>query len=87
MLRSLACSVVASAGNLRAMAALATTTVAAQQKALSDAGFLSPHVPLLGTLLASRSPRFMWVPEGPAERLTAEGIALTFSDSDADFNL
>jgi hypothetical protein len=42
---------------------------------------------LLGTLLASRSPRFMWVPEGPAERLTAEGIALTFADSDADFNL
>jgi hypothetical protein len=42
---------------------------------------------LLGTLLASRSPRFMWVPEGPAARLTAEGIALTFADSDADFNL
>jgi hypothetical protein len=27
------------------------------------------------------------VPEGPAARLTAEGIALTFADSDADFNL
>jgi len=87
VLRSLASSVVASAGHLRAMTVLATTTVPAQQKALSAAGFLSSHVPLLGTLLASRSPRFMWAPEGPAERLTAEGIALTFSDSDADFNL
>jgi hypothetical protein len=87
VLRSLACSVVASAGHLRAMAALATTTIPAHQKALSAAGFLSSHVPLLGTLLASRSPRFMWVPEGPAARLTAEGIALTFADSDADFNL
>jgi len=87
VLRSLASSVVASAGHLRAMTVLATTTVPAQQKALSAAGFLSSHVPLLGTLLASRSPRFMWVPEGPAERLTAEGMALTFADSDADFNL
>jgi hypothetical protein len=87
VLRSLACSVVTSAGHLRAMVALATTTIPAQQRALSAAGFLSSHVPLLGSLLASRSPRFMWVPEGPAARLIAEGIALTFADSDADFNL
>ena len=87
VLRSLACSAVASAGQLGAAAMLATTTVPAQQKALAAAGFLSSHVPLLGTMLAARSPRFMWVPEGPAARLTAEGIALTFADSDADFNL
>jgi hypothetical protein len=69
------------------VAALATTTVPAQRKALTAAGFLSPHVPLLGAMLAARSPRFMWVPEGPAAQLTTEGLALTFADSDADFNL
>ena len=86
VLRSLANCAVASAGQLGAAAALATTTVPAQQKALTAAGFLSTHVPLLGAMLAARSPRFMWVPEGPAAQLTAEGLALTFADSDADFN-
>jgi hypothetical protein len=87
VLRSLAHSAAASAGQLGAAAALATTTVPAQQKALTATGFLSPHVPLLGSMLATRSPRFMWVADGPAAELTPDRIALTFADSDADFNL
>jgi ribosomal protein S18 acetylase RimI-like enzyme len=87
VLRSLASSGVASAGHLHAMTALVTTTVPAQQKALAAAGFLSSRVPLVGSLLSSRSPRFMWVAEGPAAQLAVDGIALTFADSDADFNL
>jgi len=87
VLRSLAWCAIANAGQLGAMAALATTTVPAQQKALTAVGFLSPRSPVLGTVLAARSPRFMWVPEGPAVKLTAGDMALTFADSDADFNL
>jgi GNAT superfamily N-acetyltransferase len=87
VLRSLARSAAASAGQLGAAAALATTTIPAQQKALTAAGFLSPQVPLLGSMLAARSPRFMWVADGPAAELTPDRIALTFADSDADFNL
>ena len=87
VLRSLANCSVASAGHLGAAAALTTTTVPAQQAALTAAGFLSPHVRLLGAMLAARSPRFMWMPEGPAAQLTTEIMTLTFADSDADFNL
>lgn len=87
VLRALARRAAASAGALGAAVALATTTVAAQRNALTGTGFLSPNFPLLGRLLEPRSPRFMWVPEGPAAHLTADGMALTFADSDADLNL
>jgi hypothetical protein len=87
VLRLLARSAAASAGQLGAAVALATTTVPAHQEALTAAGFLSAHMPLLGSMLAAHSPRFMWLADGPAAELTPDRIALTFADSDADFNL
>lgn len=87
VLRALAARAVAIAAELRATIAFAAATAPAHCRALAASGFLSPRFPLLGRLLARRSPVFMWVPRDPAARLEADRMVLTFADSDVDLSL
>jgi hypothetical protein len=87
VLKALAARAAAFAGNIGAVAALATTAIQTHCSALAAVGFLSSGVPVLGRFLERRAPQFMWLPRGPAARLTAARIALTFADSDVDLNL
>jgi GNAT superfamily N-acetyltransferase len=87
VLHALAIRAVAAASGLGAAVVLAATNQRSQQEALAKAGFFSPHTPLLGSALARRSPKYMWVPQGPGTRVTADTMTLTFADSDVDLLL
>jgi GNAT superfamily N-acetyltransferase len=87
VLQALAIRAVAAAAGLGAAVVLAAANQQSQQHALAKAGFLSPKTPLLGGALAHRSPKYMWVPQGPGTRVTADAMALTFADSDVDLLL
>jgi len=85
VLRVLARKAVDAAAAMQAHVVVAATTSVAHRRAL--AGFLSPALPLLGRLLARRSPLFMWRPHGPAAKLRADDMTLTFADVAIDLDL
>lgn len=87
VLRALVARATAGASEFGAAVALAATTNARHRRALAVMGFLSPGIPLLGRLLERRAPQYMWLPRGPAAQLTADGMSLTFADSDVDLKL
>ena len=87
MLRALAVKAMTIASDMRADILVIATTDLSHRKALSKLGFVSPATPVLGRFLERRAPQFMWVPRGVASELRPDGIALTFADSDVDFNL
>jgi hypothetical protein len=87
VLRALARRALAIAGELRAVVALTITTSPAHGRALVASGFVSPAFPLIGRALRRRSPAFMWLPKGPAARLKADAMALTFADAAIDLDL
>ncbi len=87
VLRALGAGATSLAARLGVPIAIAATSCASHRRALAAVGYLSPGLPLLGGILARRSPKFMWLPRGPAARLAADRMALTFADSDVDFKL
>ncbi|HEY4920241.1 MAG TPA: GNAT family N-acetyltransferase [Xanthobacteraceae bacterium] len=87
LLAALAGEAVAIAADLGARAVVTATTTAAHRSALTRMGFISPTTPLLGRLVASRSPQFMWLPRGPAAALAAGDLALSFADVAIDLDL
>jgi ribosomal protein S18 acetylase RimI-like enzyme len=87
LLAALAGEAVAIAADLGARAVVTATTNSAHRAALARMGFISPAVPLLGRLVAKRSPQFMWLPRGPAATLTADRISLSFADVAIDLDL
>jgi hypothetical protein len=87
VLAALAGEAVALAAGLGARAVVTATTAAMHRAAFSRMGFVSPRTPLLGRLVANRSPQFMWLPRGPAATLTANDLALSFADVAIDLDL
>jgi hypothetical protein len=87
VLRELALQAVSMSAELGARVVVDAATVKAPRDALIACGFLSKSTPLLGRLVASRSPLFMWLPEGPGAPVVADALELSFADSDADLNL
>jgi GNAT superfamily N-acetyltransferase len=87
VLGALAGEAVAIAADLGARAIVTATTTAAHRTALARMGFISPAVPLLGRLVAGRSPQFMWLPRGPAVAFTADDLSLSFADVALDLDL
>jgi hypothetical protein len=87
LLAALAGEAVTIAADLGARAVVTATTTAAHRAALARMGFISPTVPLLGRLVASRAPQFMWLPRGPAAAFTAGDLSLSFADVALDLDL
>lgn len=87
VLRALARRAVAIAAGLNAGAVIAVTTLGPVRKALTGLGFMSSRVPVLGRLMRRAAPQYMWSPEGPGAGLSEGDLALSFADSDVDFNL
>ena len=87
LLTALAGEAVAIAADLGARAVVTATTTAAHRAALARMGFIAPTVPLLGRLVAGRSPQFMWLPRGPAAAFTADDLSLSFADVALDLDL
>jgi len=87
LLGALAGKAVALAADLGARAMLTATTVRAHRAALGRMGFCSPATPLVGRLLASRAPQFMWLPRGAGEGLAAGDLSLSFADVAIDLDL
>ena len=87
LLAALAGEAVTIAADLGARAVVTATTTAAHRAALSRMGFISPTTPLLGRLVASRSPQFMWLPRGPAAHFAAHDLSLSFADVAIDLDL
>jgi hypothetical protein len=87
VLRALALKAVEIASELQATLVLTATTTASHRKALAGVGFISPAWPVIGPLLARRSPQFMWRPWGPAATLKATDMTLTFADVAIDLDL
>jgi GNAT superfamily N-acetyltransferase len=87
VMRALAVKAITMASDMRANILLIATTDLGHRKVLSKLGFLSPATPALGRFLERRAPQFMWVPRGMASTLGPSNMALTFADSDVDFNL
>ncbi|MGH6736252.1 MAG: GNAT family N-acetyltransferase [Methyloceanibacter sp.] len=85
--RALVAKAVSFAGDLRAFVVLAATTIPTHDACYAALGFLSPRFPAIGRRLAGSAPQFMWLPRGPGAHLTADRMALSFSDSDVDLNL
>jgi GNAT superfamily N-acetyltransferase len=87
VLAALAGEAVAIAADLGARAVVTATTTAAHRAAFARMGFISPTVPLLGRLVAGRSPQFMWLPRGPAAAFSAGDLGLSFADVALDLDL
>jgi len=87
VLGALAGEAAALAADLGARAMLTATTAAAHRAALARIGFISPATPLVGRVLASRAPQFMWLPRGPGQRLSAGDLSLSFADVAIDLDL
>jgi GNAT superfamily N-acetyltransferase len=87
VLRTLALKAVEIATELRAAIVVTATTTALHRTSLTRVGFFSPALPLIGRLLARRSPQFMWMPRGPAAALSAIAMTLTFADVAIDLDL
>jgi hypothetical protein len=87
VLQVLAARAVAIAAEMRAAVALFVTTAPAHRRALASIGFVAPGFPLLGRMLSSRAPVYMWSPRGPGAALNAESMTMTFADSAADLDL
>jgi hypothetical protein len=87
VLRALGVQAASMAAEMSAAVALFVTTSRAHRRALTAIGFLSPGFPLLGRLLARRSPVVMWWPRGPGASLVPDGIEMTFADSAVDLDL
>ena len=87
VLQMLARRALAIAGELGAVAILTVTTSPAHRRALAASGFVSPAYPLIGRVLRRRAPVYMWLPEGPAAELKADGMTLTLADAAIDFDL
>jgi hypothetical protein len=87
VLDALAGEAVAIAARLGALAVLAATTTPAPRAALARMGFVSSATPLLGRVLAPRSPQFMWLPRGAGAPLAATDLALSFADVAIDLDL
>lgn len=85
--RALTIKAVMNASEMRADILIMATTEATHRRTLSKLGFLSTVTPALGRFLERRAPQFMWVPSGVASAFNADDIALSFADSDVDFNL
>ncbi len=87
VLRTLARRAVAIAGGLNVAIVVSATTVAHDRNALSALGFISSRVPLFGRVMQRAAPQYMWSPNGPGAELSEGDLALSFADSDVDFNL
>jgi hypothetical protein len=87
LLRALARRALATAGELRAVAALTATTNPIHRRALAASGFVSPAFPLIGGALARRAPVFMWLPKDAGAPLKADHMDLTFADAAVDLDL
>ena len=87
ILHALAVKAVNIAADLQAALVVTATTTASHRTALTRVGFISPAFPLIGPLLARRSPQFMWMPRGPAAALSASAMTLTFADVAIDLDL
>lgn len=85
--RGLAARAAGIAGELGAAVALFLTTVPSQQRIFARLGFLTPGFPVLGRLLARRSPVYVWNPRGPGSRLAPDRLVMTFADGMLDLDL